>query len=187
VLLLDDLHAQFRSLLKLTQLVSAINNNGHPTLRLPSARKKIPTTPHDEVILAIATLLVRNHEVVAVGASGAGVLAVQQPIETALSEPDSADNEQPDSADNKQPDSADNEQPDSADNEQPNAPLDFDETLDYRNVAVGRIAAVVNPRTDGDHYTFPDGRCCMLVNKGESLLKTELMGDDVWAHFHAQR
>ena len=112
-------------------------------------------TPHDEVILAITTLLVRNHKIVAVAASGVGVLAIQQPIETAMSEPDSADNEQPDT------------------------PLDSDETLDYHNVAVDRNAAVVNPRNVG--------HCCMLVNKGKSLLKTELIGDDVWAHFDAQR
>ena len=131
------------------------------------------------MILAIATLLVRNHEIVAVAASGTGLLAVQQPIETAMSDPDSADNEQPHFASNEQLDSADKERPD--------ASLDFDETLDYHNVAIARVAAVVNPRSDGDCYTFPDGRCCMLVNKGKSHLKLELMGDDVWAHFDAQR
>jgi len=75
--------------LKLIQLVSAINNNGHPTLCLPSA-KKIKMTPQDKVMFAITTLLVWNHKVVAVAASGIGILTVLQPIN---SEPDSANNE----------------------------------------------------------------------------------------------
>jgi hypothetical protein len=89
------LHARFRSVLKLTQLITAINNNDHPTLHLPRTQKVYPTTPSDEVIFALATLLVRNHEIIAVAASGAGVVAMQQSMETAASEPDSASNKEP--------------------------------------------------------------------------------------------
>src|ERR1700674_3301126 len=78
--------------------ITAINYHGHPTLRLP-----LPSTPPprlrtetlDDVPFAIATLLVRNHEVVALGISGANIVAMQQPmVGTRVSGPDSADEEQ---------------------------------------------------------------------------------------------
>src|SRR5712672_3507890 len=67
-----DLHAEFRTILTLTELVSAINNSGHPTLHLP--RKAYTPTPLLDLLFAIATLLVRDHEVVALGVSGHNIV-----------------------------------------------------------------------------------------------------------------
>ena len=161
------LHERFRSLLKLTQLIAAINNHDHPTLHLPRTQKVYPTIPSDEVLFALSTLLVRNHEIVAVAASGAGVVAVQEPMETPTSEPDSASNKQP--------------------AEQPAAHLPFDEHLNVRNTVPDSFTAVINPRRDDRHFKFPAGRCCMMVDKGKSLLRSKLKGDKVWARFHARR
>jgi hypothetical protein len=161
-----DLHAEFRSLLKLTQLVTAINHSGYPTLRIPPKKRKYPLTPLDDVLFAFATLLVRKDEVVAVGSSGTGVVAVQQPmVETTRSEPDAADTE-----------------------EQGAWPLPLDDDLDVHNTSVDGIAAVLNPRVEDEaKYSFPAGCCCILVRKGKSLIEGSLEGVDVWEHFHAQR
>jgi hypothetical protein len=79
---LEGLHSRFRTLLKLTELVTAINNSGHPTLRyFRTAAHK--TNVADNLLLAISTILVRNNEVVAVGISGSNVVAMQeQPVES---------------------------------------------------------------------------------------------------------
>jgi hypothetical protein len=161
-----DLQAEFRSLLKLTQLVTAINHSGHPTLRKPHQKRKYPLTPLDDVLFAVATLLVRNDEIVAVGSSGTGVFAVQQPtVETSRSEPDPPDTEQRDAW---------------------RPPLDDD--LDVHNMTIGHIAAVLNPRRDDEaKYSFPDGCSCILVSKGKSLIEGSVEGVDMWEHFHAQR
>jgi hypothetical protein len=77
----EILRQKFRSLISLTQIVSAINNNGHPTL--PSAADNKPrNVPPDQQILddildAIANILVRKDEVVAVALSGSTIVAVQ--------------------------------------------------------------------------------------------------------------
>ena len=155
------LHARFRSVLKLTQLITAINNNDHPTLHLPRTQKVYPTTPSDEVIFALATLLVRNHEIVAVAASGAGVVAVQQSMETAMSEPDPATNKEP------------------------AVRLPVDKHLNFYNTT-DHFTAGSNTRRDDHHFNFPNGRCCMLFSKGKSLLTTKLKGDDVWTRCHVQ-
>jgi hypothetical protein len=156
------LQAEFRSLLKLTQLVTAINHSGHPTLRIHPKERKYPLTPLDDVLFAFATLLVRKDEVVAVGSSGTGVVAVQQPmVETTGSVPDSGDTEQR---------------------------LPLDDNLDVRNTSIDGIAAVLNPRKgDETIYSIPADCCCILVSKGKSLLESSLEGVDVWEPFHAQR
>jgi hypothetical protein len=162
----SDLQAEFRSLLKLTQLVTAINHSGHPTLRIPPKKRNYPLTPLDDVLFAFATLLVRKDEIVAVGSSGTGVVAVQQPmVETSRSESDSADTEQRDAW-----------------------PLPLDDDLDVHNTTIDGIAAVLNPRLEDEaKYSFPAGCCCILVSKGKSLIQSSLEGVDVWEHFHAQR
>ena len=98
---------------------------------------------------AIATLLVRNHEVVALGISGANIVAMQQPmVGTRVSGPDSADEEQPD--------------------------LPLDEIFDCRNTGIDCIAADLNPRQT-DNYQFPRDCPCILVGKGKSLIATQLL------------
>jgi hypothetical protein len=130
------------------------------------------------VIFAIATILVRDNEVVAVGVSGRNVIAMQQQEETASSEANSADDE-PDSADDR---------PDSANDRQLNfMPEPFDEDLDCHSVCADSISAVMNSREDDTStYEFPDGRCCILVSNGKPLLEQQWK-DDVWQRFHAQR
>jgi hypothetical protein len=72
----DMLHSQFRTLLKLTELVTAINNCDHPTLREPPTKTKPRAI--DNLLSACATIIVRNHEIVAVGASGSNVVRTQE-------------------------------------------------------------------------------------------------------------
>ena len=161
-----DLQAEFHSLLKLTQLVTAINHSGHPTLRIPPQKRKYPPTPLDEVLFAFATLLVRKDEVVAVGSSGTAVVIVQQPMaETTRSEPDSTDTE-----------------------EQYAWPRPLDDDLDVHNTTMDGNASVLNPKPEDEaKYSFPAGCCCILVRKGKSLIEGSLEGVDLWEHFHAQR
>ena len=135
-----DLHAEFRTILKLTQLVSTINNSGHPTLHLP--RKPYTPSPLLDVLIAIATLLVRDHEVVALGVSGRDLIAVEQ--QTIASRPDPATEEQ-------------------------SGELHLDEDLDCSNILVSDIAAAVNPR-EGENYDIPDDGYCIEVDAGKSLL-----------------
>ena len=121
-----DLHAEFRTILKLTQLVLTINNSGHPTLHLP--RKPYTPSPLLDVLIAIATLLVRDHEVVALGVLGRDLIAVEQ--QTIASRPDPATEEQ-------------------------SGELHLDEDLDCSNILVSDIAAAVKPR-EGENYDNPD-------------------------------
>jgi hypothetical protein len=160
------LQAEFRSLLKLTQLVTAINHSGHPTLRIPPKKIKYPLTPLDDLLFAFATLLVRKDEIVAVGSSGTGIVAVQQPIvETTRSDPDSTDTERRDAW-----------------------PPPLDDDLDVHDTTIDGIAPVLNPRLEDEvKYSFPAGCCCILVSKGKSLIEGSLEGLDLWEHFHAQR
>ena len=152
-----DLHAEFCTILKLTQLVSAINNSGHPTLHLP--RKPYTLSPLLDVLIAIATLLVRDHEVVALGVSGCNLVAVQQ--QTIASRPDPVTEEQSDSM----------------------SELHLDDDLDCSNILVSDIAAAVNPRD----YDIPDDGYCIQVNAGKSLLASMPKGKEGWRYLHKIR
>jgi predicted lipoprotein with Yx(FWY)xxD motif len=155
-----DLHAEFRTILKLTELVSAINNSGHMTLRLP--REAYTLTPLLDVLLAITTLLVRDHEVVALGILGKNIVAVQQ--QTIASMPILT---------NKDEDFM--------------GELHFDEDLDCSNICVNNIAAVVNPRV-GDKYDIPDGNYCIVVDTGKSLLVANMLkGKEGWRYLDKLR
>ena len=173
----EKLNAKFRTILKLTELVTALNNNDHPTLRLPYKQKpKHTPDANEDLVFAIATILVHNNEVVAVGVSGPHVIAVEQQGETTSSQPDSSD-DQPDSVDG-QPDIADDRQRDSV-------AIPFDEDFDYSSIHADRITAVANPR-DRETYEFLGNCSCVLVRNGKPLLEQQWT-DDVWQHFHAQR
>jgi hypothetical protein len=78
-----DRPTKFRSLVGLARKVSTINH-GHPTLRKPSARNQTNTLarqPQNERLDAIATILVRDAEVVAIAASGPNIVAIQDAIQ----------------------------------------------------------------------------------------------------------
>jgi len=80
----DDLHKQFRSLIMLLTLVTAINSSGHPTLALGTEPYKAPLEkdqpPHDLSLNAVTTLLVRDNENVATVVNKFyQVLVLQQP------------------------------------------------------------------------------------------------------------
>jgi hypothetical protein len=155
-----NLHAEFHTILKLTELVLAINNSGHPTLHLP--REAYTSTPLLDVLLAITTLLVRDHEVVALGILGKNIIAVQQ--QTIASTP-VLTNEDEDFM----------------------GELHFDEDLDCSNIRVSNIAAVINPRV-GDKYDIPDGDYCIVVNTGESLLVVNMLkGKEGWRYLDKLR
>jgi len=74
---LDKLHQEWRTLIMLLTLVSAINNNGHPCL-LKAERNKQPNCslfdkshPSRSVLLNGAmSVVVRNHEIAAITLSG---------------------------------------------------------------------------------------------------------------------
>lgn len=81
---MDDLHRRFRSLVTLTQLVSAINKDGSPTL--PTSRRTINNSTQSNLSLvlhAIADILVRSTEVFSVAASGPNVVVMQEQSEPA--------------------------------------------------------------------------------------------------------
>ena len=94
-------------------------------------RKPYTPSPLLDVLIAIATLLVRDHEVVALGVSGRDLIAVEQ--QTIASRPDPATEEQSDSM----------------------GELHLDEDLDCSNILVSDIAAAVKPR-EGENYDNPD-------------------------------
>jgi hypothetical protein len=78
-----DRPTKFRSLVGLARKVSTINH-GRPTLRKPSARNQTDTLtrqPQNELLDAIATILVRNVEVVAIAASGPNIVAIQDAVQ----------------------------------------------------------------------------------------------------------
>src|SRR6266436_5709516 len=75
-----DRHKQFRALMGLARKVTTITY-GHMTLRKSSARNQTSTLtrqPQNELLDAIATILVRDVEVVAIAASGPNIVAIQE-------------------------------------------------------------------------------------------------------------
>jgi hypothetical protein len=72
------LHEKFRSIISLTELISAINNGGHPTLREHDNQRKRPTESLWEKLLAAITHVLVRHEVVAVAVSGSSIVAMQE-------------------------------------------------------------------------------------------------------------
>ena len=78
-----DRRTKFRSLVGLARKVLTINH-GHSTLRKPSAKNQTDTLarqPRNELLDAVATILVRNVEVVAIAASGPNIVAIQDGIQ----------------------------------------------------------------------------------------------------------
>jgi hypothetical protein len=162
----------------------AINNHSYPTLRSHTTTQ--PPAAIDEILFVIATIFVRNHEIVVVGISGSCVLAVEQQGESLHN------NEQVDFAVSSGPDIigveqqgeiSDDDMTGSAEAQQLNIP--FDKDLDCSGVRADRITAVINLREE-DRDMFPTDHYCILVNRGKSLLEDGWKGD-MWQRFHAQR
>jgi hypothetical protein len=102
------LHEKFRSIISLTELISAINNSGHPTLREHDDQRKRPTESLWEKLLAAITHILVRHEVVAVAVSGSSIVAVQeQNVEVTGDQPNATDEDvtrdEPDAADTEDP------------------------------------------------------------------------------------
>jgi hypothetical protein len=183
----EVLRQKFRSLISLTQIVSAINNDGHPTLRSASdynTNIALDRQIRDDILDAIADILIRNEEVVAVAFSGSTIVAMQGQEEqevgvTTGGESDSANAKQWD-AEQLDAEQLDARQSDSAaDNE-----LDFGRH-DYSDIVVSGISAIVNPQPeDANHYDFPEGCQCMLIPEGKSHLpKARLAPDQLCNRF----
>src|SRR5882762_2277122 len=84
----EDLHKRCHSLITLTQLVSAMNKGGYPTLRTFFRRINSKGGPLDNVLHGIANILVRNTEAISVAVSGSSVVVMQGREEDTAGEPD---------------------------------------------------------------------------------------------------
>ena len=85
-------------LVTLTQLVSAINKGGYPTLRTFSHEIYNPGEPLDDELHAIVNILVRDTEPISVTVSGPNIIVVQSRDEDPMGESGSANEEQLDPA-----------------------------------------------------------------------------------------
>ena len=174
----EVLRQKFRSLISLTQIVSAINNDGHPMLRSTSDNKThvdLDREILDEVLDAIANILVRNEEVVAVGFSGSTISTMQAQEEQELGVTTGGENARQldaEQLDARQSDSA-------ADNEP-----DIEQHV-YGNIVVSGISVIVNPQLEDEiDYHFPEDCQCMLIPKGKSHLpKVRLAPDQLCNRF----
>jgi hypothetical protein len=165
---IEILHEKFCTLISASELVSAINNGGHPTLQSPDSSFPKDTSPNNP-LLACADILVRNEAVAAVAVSGSRIVAMQG---------HSGDLEDTWATD--EPDPADEEKSDDAGYEETH----FRE-FDYSDIAA--ISAIVNPQPedkDAYGYKFPNDCQCILVPKGNSHLpKKDLPPGKLCEHF----
>jgi hypothetical protein len=102
---------------------------------------------------ATATILVRDQEVITLGVSSAGIVAMEGRMEKATGEP--------------------SEQHVSA------AASDDSKTFAFRK---STITAIVNPRTD-DNYNIPGGAHCMVVDSGKSHFRLHEDDNKAWQFF----
>jgi len=172
-----EFHAKFRSLLSLTELISAINNGGHPKLAWSDERDYTKHDTLDNVLDAIAHILVRYEEVIAVAASSSGVVAVQHQEVT-------EDTEEPDSKASK--DAEDAEGTEGTDDKENTENLhDAANDPDSGPVHIRRIATIVNPQVeDAKLYHFPTASQVILIHGGKSYLPIEFLDvDSLCEHF----
>jgi hypothetical protein len=182
----ENLHKEFRSLITLTTLVTAINNKDRPTLKQPSELNLSPlatSQPARNIVLnAVATILEPDYQVIAAAAydppppqPGLSVgplhlVVIQGPQvngKVALGESDSATQGEPDAK---------------TDNEGVQ-----DWNLDYGDVN----KAIPDADTSANLYTTVPASSgssrCTLVNRGTSHLSTQHLKDiwdqDSWDHY----
>jgi hypothetical protein len=97
---MKDLHSKFRSLIALTEFILAVNKGGYPTLHFAHDRpKRSSRRALNDVLHALADILVRDREVIAVGVSGSNIVVMEGEMEEVTSEPVSVDVELADAAD----------------------------------------------------------------------------------------
>jgi hypothetical protein len=161
---MKDLHSKFRSLVALTEFISAANKGGYPTLQFADDWQKRSSrrTLSNDVLHALADILVRDREVVAVGVSGPNIIAMEGETEEAMSELDSVDAELADAADREALGF-------------PVGDSTIAEVIDLSCVGITNISAIVNPdMTDDKVHGFPESSHCMLIGPGQSYLPEKL-------------
>jgi hypothetical protein len=159
----EGIRTTLRTLINVTRAVSSINNSGRPTLNKSATQNRtehslqLSTSPDDMLLNATAAILVRDQEVIALGVSSGGIVAVEGRMEEATGEPSPVSPEQHVSA----------------------AASDDSKTFAFRK---STITAIVNPRTE-DNYSFPDGACCMVVGSGKSHFRIHKDDNKAWRFF----
>ena len=159
----EDIRTKLRSLINATRTVSGINNSGRPTLNKCATRNQTdhrlqPPKSFDHKLLnATATILVRDQEVITLGVSSAGIVAMEGRMEKATGEPSPVSPEQHVSA----------------------AASDDSKTFAFRK---STITAIVNPRTE-DNYSIPGGAHCMVVDSGKSHFRLHKDDNKAWQFF----
>jgi len=158
---MKDLHSKFRSLLALTEFISTVNKGGYPTLPSADDRKKSSSRRAlNDVLHALADILVRNREVIAVAVSGPNIVAMEGEKEEVTREPDSVDVELVDAADRKVLGFAAGDDT-------------ISEVIDLSRVGLTNISATVN--SDMIDVKVHESSYCMLVGPGKSYLPENLL------------
>jgi hypothetical protein len=107
---------------------------------------------------ATATILVRDQEVIALGVSSGGIVAMEGRMEEATAgEPSPVSPDQRVSA----------------------AASDASKPLAFRK---STITAIINPRIE-DNYNFPGGAHCMVVDSGKSHFRIHKDDNKAWRFF----
>ena len=151
-----DLHRKFCTLLALTEFISTINKS-YPTLHSADNRKKSSSRRALNAVLdALADILVRNREVIAVAVSGPNIVAMEGEKEEVTREPDSV--------------------MDAADREVLGFAVGDDtisEVIDLGREGITNISAIVN--SDMHDAKVHKSSYCMLVTPGQSYLPEDLL------------
>jgi hypothetical protein len=114
----------------------------------------------NDVLHALADILVRNREVIAVGVSGPNIVAMEGEMEGVTSEPDSVDVELADAADREVLGFAAGDGT-------------ITEATDLTHVGITNISAIVN--SDMNDAKVHESSHCMLVAPGQSYLPEKLL------------
>jgi hypothetical protein len=157
---MKDLRSKFRSLLALTEFISTVNKGGYPTLHSADDReKKSSRQALNHVLHALADILVRDREVIAVAVSGPD-LVLEGEKEEVTREPDSVDVELADAADRKVLGFAEGD-------------ANISEVIDLSRVGITNISVIVN--SDMNDVKVHESSHCMLVGSGQSYLPENLL------------
>ena len=158
---MKDLRSKFRSLLALTEFISTVNKGGYPTLHSADDReKKSSQRALNHVLHALADILVRDREVIAVAVSGPNLVLIEGEKEEVTREPDSVDVEQADAADRKVLGFAEGD-------------ANISEVIDLSRVGITNMSTIVN--SDMNDVKVHASSHCMLVGSGQSYLPENLL------------
>jgi len=155
-----DLHRKFCTLLVLTKFISTINKS-YPTLHSADNRKKSSSQRALNAVLdALADILVRNWEVIAVAISGPNIVAMEGEKEEVTREPDSVNMELVDAADREVLGFAVGDDT-------------ISEVIDLGHEGITNISEIVN--SDMHDAKVHKSSYCMLVAPGQSYLPEDLL------------